>query len=345
MTAGTYNTSVAISAGSAGSATESVSMTVPSTSEPTPSPGDPSLVLLAGRLVDQFGGYPLAGLRVQYAGQTTSSDAQGAFTIPGDPTTTLGALTVSGTGYYRRDTFAKTGDSQWAVVPTSFNMVAFDDLARDEHERHTIRWMQAPTVYVDTRPEGFEAGPELDLWISQVQVQAAAYVSEWTGNTIRPADVIVTSRPPQDLTAGTIVIHFSENASDYGNADYIGMARLSWTSNGTMSAAGVWLRYKRYSGDKYAAKRQGILGHELGHAMGYGHMTSGTPSFMEPSLGSKTSLSAFDRQAAVLLYSRAPRNTSHDIDSSTGYRALSPAGAPKTTEWVCADGEAAPPQE
>jgi hypothetical protein len=302
-------------------------------------------VALAGRLVDQFGGHALAGLQVQYAGKTTTTDAQGAFTIPGDSTTTLGALTVSGTGYYRRDTFAKTGDRQWAVVPTTFNMAAFDDLARDEHASHTIRWIASPTVYVDTRPEGFEAGPELDTWISQVQVQAAAFVSDWTGNTIRPADVIVTSRPPQDLSAGTIVIHFSENSSDYGNQEYIGMARLSWTSNGMMSAAGVWLRYKRYSGDNYVAKRQGILGHELGHAMGYGHMTSGTLSFMEPSLGSKTSLSAFDRQAALLLYSRAPRNTSHDTDSSTSYRALSPAGAPMTTEWVCADGEAAPPQE
>ena len=103
-----------------------------------------------------------------------------------------------------------------------------------------------------------------------------------------------------------------------------------------MSSAAIWLRYKRYSGDGYAGKRQGILGHELGHAMGYGHMTSGITSFMEPSLGSKTGLSAFDRQAALLIYTRAPRNMSHDIDSSTGYRALVPSGMPMVTEWVCA---------
>ncbi|CAN5879564.1 hypothetical protein BH20GEM1_BH20GEM1_09070 [soil metagenome] len=348
MTGGTYSTSVSISAGSAGSVTGSVSMTVAADPEPDPAPepnpDDPSSVALAGRLVDQFGGHPLAGLQVRYAGVTATTDPQGAFRIPGNPTTSPSALEVSGSGYYRRQTYAKTGDSEWGMVPTAFNMSAFDDLAR-EYDRHTVRWVGVPTVYVDTRPEGFEAGPELDLWISQVQVQAATYVSDWTGGRIRPADVILTSRPPQDLTPGTIVIHFSENSSDYSNQAYIGMARLSWSSDGTMSAAGVWLRYKSYSGDKYAPKRQGILGHELGHAMGYGHMTTGTLSFMEPSLGSKTSLSAFDRQAAVLLYSRTPRNTSQDNDSSTGYRTIAPSGMPRFSEWVCGDGEAGLPQE
>ena len=330
MTAGTYSGSVSISAGTAGSATANVSMTVGSWSP------SPSTVVLAGKVVDQFGGQPVPGLKVTYAGVTATTDAAGAFSIPGSPTTSLSELAVTGAGYYRRQTYAKTGDSVWRVVPTTFNMTAFDDVARDEHASYTLRWLAPPTIYVDTDPQGFEPGPELDKWISQVQVQAAAFVSDWSGQTIRPADVVVTSRPPQDNTSGTIVIHFSENASDYGNGDYIGMTRMSWSTNGAMSSAAIWLRYKRYSGDSYAGKRQGILGHELGHAMGYGHMTSGVTSFMEPSLGSKTGLSAFDRQAALLVYTRAPRNSSHDIDSATGYRALVPSGMPRVTEWVCA---------
>lgn len=332
MPTGTHTTSLGISAGTAGSVTGSVSMTVGSWSPP------PSSVALAGKVVDQFGGQPLPGLKVTYAGVTATTDATGSFSIPGSPTTSLSALTVTGTGYYRRETYAKTGDSVWQVVPTTFNMSAFDDVARDEHASYTLRWLAAPTIYVDTTPEGFEAGPELDKWISQVQVQAAAFVTEWSGQTIHPSSVVVTSRPPQDNTGGTIVIHFSESASDYNNGDYIGMTRMSWSTSGAMSSAAIWLRYKRYSGDGYAGKRQGILGHELGHAMGYGHMTSGITSFMEPSLGSKTGLSAFDRQAALLIYTRAPRNMSHDIDSSTGYRALVPSGMPMVTEWVCAAG-------
>lgn len=337
MTAGTYTASVSISAGSAGSATESVWMTVPS--EPAGSE-----VLLAGQLVDQFGGQGMAGLTVQFKGATAVTDATGSFVIAGSPTTSSSQLTLSGSGVYRRVTNARTGDASWRVVPASFNMAAFDDVARDEFGPATVRWTSPPTVYVDTRPEGFQDGPELQKWISQVQVQAAEFVTKWTGATIDPADVIVTSSPPRDYSTGTIVIHFSENDADYGNnSNMIGYARVSWSSNGSISGSAVWLRYLRYSGDAYAGKRRGILGHELGHAMGLGHMNGSTLSLMQPSIGSKTDLSGFDHQTASLVYTRMPGNTTADVDPSTSTsKSLAPAAAPTFTEWVCEAGVESP---
>jgi hypothetical protein len=226
-------------------------------------------------------------------------------------------------------------------VPGNFNMSAFNDVARDEWGSRTIRWVSRPTIYVDTRPEGFQDGAEFQRWISEVQNQAAAFVSKWSGTTMSPAQVVVTSNPPRDFTGGTIVIHFSESDSDYGNSsNSIGYARVSWSSPGSMSGAAVWLRYVRYSGTSGASKRTGILGHELGHAMGMGHMSSGTPSFMYPSIGSNTDLSAFDRQAALLLYSRPPGSSSPDTDNSDGASgSLVPARAPGSIEWLCQDGE------
>lgn len=327
---GTYTTSVSIAAGTAGSATASVSMTVPSTA---------TSVLLAGQLVDQFDGHALTGLTVEYDGLSAKTDGSGRFTIAGSPTSTLEQLTLSGTGIYRRITFARTGDSQWRAVPSSFNMTAFNDVARDEFGSGTVRWVAAPTVYVDSRPEGFTS-TELNTWISQVKVQAAEFVSSWTGGTFNPANVIVTSNPPADLTAGTIVIHFSENDSRYGNSNSIGSARMSYSSSGSITGSAVWLRYVRYSGTTGANKRKGILGHELGHAMGYGHMNGETLSFMEPSLGTKTELTAFDSQAASLLYTRSPHNTSPDTDSWSSYRGLIvPSGLPIAREWICNAGE------
>ena len=265
----------------------------------------------------------------------TSSTGWSGFTLSGSPTSSLQQLTLTGTGVYRRVTFARTGDARWRVVPASFDMSAFNDVARDEYGSGTVRWIAPPTVYVDTRPEGFTSA-ELSTWISQVKVQAAEFISKWTGATIQPSAVIVTSNPPRDFTAGTIVIHFSEDDSRYGNnSNFIGYARMSFTSSGSISGSAVWLRYLRYSGSTGANKRRGILGHELGHALGYGHMNGETASFMEPSLGTKTDLSSFDHLAASLLYTRTPQNTSPDSDNLDTFRGIETSSALTTHEWVC----------
>lgn len=339
-TAGDYTTDLVVSAGTAGSVTAAVSMTVPSSATT-------SEVVLSGRLIDQFGGLGIAGLTVQFGGKSATTDATGAFAIAGSPTTSTSDLTLSGSAIHRRLTSAQTGDALWSVVPSSFNMAAFDDVAREEFGSSTVRWVTAPTVYVDTNPQGFDGGTELQTWIAEVQVQAAEFVSNWTGATISPADVIVTSRPPKDFSTGTIVIHFSEEASDYGNTSSIGYARLSWNSDRSINGAALWLRYLQYSGSGKASKRRGILGHELGHTMGLGHMNgSSEVSLMAPSLGSKTDLSPYDTRVASLLYGRRPGNASLDIDgSSSGRRGLLvPAGAPVERDWLCDAGDAVVPR-
>jgi hypothetical protein len=334
ISAGTYSTYVGFSAGTAGSTKIPVTMTVPSSSPP------PSSVALAGQLVDQFDGHALAGLTVQFNGSSATTNSSGQFTIAGSAVSSLQQLTISGTGVHRRITYAKTGDSQWGVVPSSFNMSAFNDVARDEFGPSTVRWVAAPTVYVDSRPEGFSSS-ELSTWISQVQTQAAEFISKWSGTKVKPAAVIVTSNPPNDFSAGTVVIHISDNDSDYGGSSTtIGYARLSYQSSGAISGAAVWLRYPRYPGTSGASKRKGILGHELGHAMGLGHMEGSTDSFMEPSIGTSTDLKTFDTRVASLLYTRSPHNASPDTDSSDSFRgALAPSALPVVREWMCDAGE------
>jgi predicted Zn-dependent protease len=332
--AGSYSTSVTVSAGTAGSAKVPVTMTVPSSSPP------PSSVTLAGQLVDQFDGHALAGLTVQFNGSSATTNSSGQFTIAGSAVSSLQQLTISGNGVHRRVTYAKTGDSSWGVVPSSFSMAAFNDVARDEFGPSTIRWVDPPTVYVDSRPEGFSS-PEMSTWVSEVKVQAAEFISKWSGTKVKADAVIVTSSPPSDFSPGTVVIHISDNDSDYGGfSSAIGFARLSYQSSGAISGSAVWLRYSLYPGTSKAGKRKGILGHELGHAMGLGHMDGSTESFMEPSIGTSTDLNDFDRRVASLLYTRSPHNSSPDTDSSDSFRgALAPSALPVVREWICDAGE------
>jgi len=151
----------------------------------------------------------------------------------------------------------------------------------------------------------------------------------------------VTSSPPSDFSPGTVVIHISDDDSDFGGfSSAIGFARLSYQSSGAISGSAVWLRYSLYPGTSKADKRKGILGHELGHAMGLGHMEGSTESFMEPSIGTSTDLYDFDRRVASLLYTRSPHNSAPDTDSSGGYTgSLAPSALPAVREWMCGAGE------
>lgn len=325
MAGGTYQAGLVVTAGTAGADTVSVAITVASSAE----------VTLAGQLVDQFDGQGLGGLSVQYDGRTATTDAAGYFTIPGDATSNLQQLTISGSGVYKRITYATSGDTRWYVAPAQFDMSAFNDVARDEFGPGTVRWVSAPKVYIDSRPEGFTSD-ELSTWIAEVKAQVPAFLADWTAEEISAASITVTSSPPSDFTDGTIVIHFSENDADYNNTASIGYARLRYGTNGAIDSAAIWLRYLGYSGPTKAGKRQGILGHELGHAIGLGHMSSETESLMEPSIGSKTGLLAFDFQAASFHYTRSPENTAPDTDDPGSYDGgLAPAAMPAEREWVC----------
>jgi hypothetical protein len=147
--------------------------------------------------------------------------------------------------------------------------------------------------------------------------------------------VTVGSSPPADGTPGTIVIHFSEDDSRYGSPSTVGLARTFWSGNRSISSAAVWLRFVRYSGPSNAGIRRAVLGHELGHALGMGHMDGSTSSIMTPSVSSP-SLTAFDDKAGLLLYTRSPGNTSPDVDSAATYRgSLVPSRAVGSHQWVC----------
>lgn len=301
----------------------------------------PASLALSGRIVGQFDGAGLGGLTVSFAGQTVATAADGSFQVPGSESTSLRSLSISGSPVVDRETFARDGEGSWRAIPSTFDMRAFDDMAR-EFEPRTIRWTSDPKVYVDTRPNGFAAGPELDAWIQEVAGDAGGFASAWSDGRISVSEVRIGSNPPVDAqynaNIGWIVIRFSEDPAHYPSTNTIGVARTFWGVDRSILAGTITLRFEDFSGPSGRSTRRAVFGHELGHTFGMGHMDGGTTSLMTPSIR-ENGLTGFDRSSGSILYTRSPGNQHPDRDDQTFFRGgLAPSAAPTGSHgWVCGD--------
>jgi hypothetical protein len=228
-------------------------------------------------------------------------------------------ITISGAGWITRNTFASTNadlTNPLTLIPSSFDMAAYDDVAREAGGGETIRWMSAFTVYVDSRPE---AGTGMAIpagWLSATQSAANAFPDQWTDGEFNPS-VSVGTNPPADGTLNTIVIRFDNTINPSGCGGKVGQATFSWTSSGQLRWGVIQLALSRLCGNDTNAIVQAVVGHELGHTMGLGHMTlAGRASLMEPTVN-LTSLSSLDRDVAAVQYHRAPNHSSPDREGSS----------------------------
>jgi hypothetical protein len=291
-------------------------------------------VALAGQVVDQFTGAGIGGLTVRFNGTAATTDASGRFSVPGAPSGSLENLSITGSSVYTRNTFARSTDSQWLAIRSSFDMTAYNDVAR-EYAPWTIRWIRRPNVYIDTSHIGPDPGIQLQTWITEALTSVEGFITEWSSGTAGAASVTVGTSPPPDGTTGWIIVRFDDDPSHYSGATTVGNANTGWNANREILYSTIRLRFSLVPGPVYASVRTAVLGHELGHALGMGHMEGSTPSIMTPRI-TLTSLSSFDSKAASIVYSRSPGNTAPDTDNETFYLGgLSPAVVSGENRWIC----------
>jgi hypothetical protein len=112
-------------------------------------------------------------------------------------------------------------------------------------------------------------------------------------------------------------------------ANTIGYGRFAATEKGEVTGGAIYLDRNFDRGDDM---RRLLRIHELGHALGYLHVTVRT-SIMNPAIGPQPT--EFDRVAAQIAFQRQPGNQSPDTDAATGAR---PGGifgghTPTTIAW------------
>jgi hypothetical protein len=277
-----------------------------------------------GVAVSAIDGQPIPQVTVQIGSQTAVSDANGAFHLQN---VSEGSQTVVliGNSVVERQTTIKIPSAEpvrESLIPTSFDLTAFDQMFRGTG--HLQRWTNAPGLVVLVKAmqyETFGTGDEYhatseeltEAEASQLVEQLTEGLALLTGNTFTAFSSIELENPASGarvntLRTGKIVVGRYKGVQSLANT--VGFGR--WATDGTGRVAGGSIYLDR-DFDRSPDKRL-LRIHELGHALGYLHVTNRT-SIMNPFIGPEPT--AFDSQGATVAFQRMPGNQSPDNDLDT----------------------------
>ncbi len=267
---------------------------------------------------------PLPGVtvRIEGVGEVVSDSAgRFEFIVP-DPQQARGVV-VSSPLVITRETrvLAPGPHASLALMPASLDLAAFDQLFRSSNAT-LHRWTTVPSVIVCDRVLRFTSVSDVEyaateVTLSDQNVESVLRDLTWglaeaTGNTY--AGFGSTSRESASAgdrvavrRTGSVVVARYEGLQEA--TGYWAYGR--WATNGSGAVvSGIVMLDARFEGSNSPYTRS-LRVHELGHALGYGHVTART-SFMNTS-GSILP-TTFDKAAARLAFRRPPLNRSPDID-------------------------------
>lgn len=323
--------------------------TVPSPS-PSPTPtATPTPLPFAtnGRLLDVLTGAGVAGVRAAGTAITGGpSDATGVIALVAEMSLEAARpVTLTNATIVERQVSMKIpgADVVLSLIPSSFDLNAFDEMMRVTHLQ---RWVSAPPLRVQSRllqftSTGANVATGLDEVLTEDERAALEADLTWalpqlTGNQF-PAFASITRETVAEggsmsvLNTGVITVARYKGLT--AATTYWGYARWQFRSDGTVISGTIMLdRDFEKSGSIY---RRSLRSHELGHALGYTHVTL-RPSVMNQA--ARIEPNAFDLQASRIAFQRPPGNRRPDIDPA----GLSTNLASTTAVWSVGAGAGGP---
>jgi hypothetical protein len=296
----------------------------------TPTAPDSSSVF-EGQTVSAIDGTATGVVSVQIGTRSAvNTDANGNFHVDAGRAGTHAAV-VSGKSVVERRTTV-TGPTvermKITLIPAAFDLEAFDEMFRATHNR-LQRWTERPALvvlgsvmkYVNGVRDEYEATGE-----QLTEDEAAAFVAHLneglallTGGTYTSfASVdIERSKAGEQVNVrrmGTIVAGRYVGIRSIRNT--IGYGSWAEQSDGTVVGGSMWLDRDF---DRDNPQRRLLRIHELGHALGYNHVTT-RASVMNGTIGREPT--EFDRAGPVIAFQRPVGNTSPDKDPGSTVRAF-----------------------
>jgi len=293
-----------------------------SKSPSAPSSSNPATVL-QGQTVNAIDGAAAPSVSVRVGGRVpVTTDTNGLFEVEVGGPGTFDA-TIRGTGIVERQTTVVSpsqGRARLSLIPASFDLTAFDEMFRTSNAR-LVRWTSRPSLVVLASVMEYRTGTGNEYAAASEQLsdeevnQMVAHLTEGlallTGNSFTSFESVDVERPSAGTRVnvartGRIVVGRYNGIVSFAHT--IGYGQWQELSNGTVVAGSMFLDRDF---DKEDARRRLLRMHELGHALGYLHVTART-SIMNPSVGPEPT--DFDRAASKIAFQRVPGNRSPDID-------------------------------
>lgn len=288
---------------------------------------------LTGQTVDAVTGSPSAHLQVSIGGIDVQTDDEGLFGIDGLQPGNY-AASVRGISVVPRQTRVSTsaGRARLSLIPASFDLGAFNEMYRSEGGQ-LQRWRSRPALVIVATVLSFASESDgsyaaiaeqmTDEEVGQLQAHLTAGLAMLTGGTFEGFSSVSVERPDSGqrtrVTRPGAVVVARYTGIDDGDGT-VGYGRWSALADGTITGGTMYLDR---AFDRNDARRRLLRIHELGHALGYQHVTK-RASIMNPTLGPEPT--DFDRAGAVIAFDRAPGNRAPDIDPGVAGVALVTGG-------------------
>ena len=293
-------------------------------SESPTAPSDPAISTpgvamartISGTVTDVIRGTALPGITVAIdQSGSAATDGSGRFALEAQTLQGSYHTTLSGPSVVTRQTSVAlpANSLTFTLIPSSFDMASFEEFARTFGNGSMTRWNTPPALVVETSLVASPGNHNVAL-ADQIPASEADRLIDrlsqtlpvLTGSTFTAFSSVRRQTTPAGnpitmYAAGAITVVYYTDSNGACGQGGPGMIQQ------TVVAGAVWLKV----GCATLSVNTTAAVHELGHALGYGHVT-GSPSVMSATGG--LDITAFDRAAAGIVFRRPPGNRAPDTD-------------------------------
>jgi hypothetical protein len=230
---------------------------------------------------------------------------------------------------------------RFSLIPTSFDLAAFDEMFRTTNER-LQRWTTRPALVILATVMSYRAGSDgffnatseqmTDDEVAEMSTHLTEGLSLLTGGTYTSFTTLAVERPAANERVnvwrqGTIVV--GRYTGVQSTAGTIGFGQWAEEIDGSITGGATYLDREF---DRVDGRRRLLRIHELGHALGYQHVTT-RASIMNPAIGPEPT--EFDRAGAIIAFQRLPGNRTPDTDpgSTPKFTTKVSSGPTGTARW------------